>query len=150
MTIINSNRKVYVEEYQKFCRDTYLKIADIKWIEFSSTVHVVLGHSPELIRENNNTGLLNFTECGVEANNKFLRQYRINKSRKTSQFDNLSDCISRLWDKSDSLVVRCRERLSCTDYKGVVYTIHSWPDMKNAIHGCNSEYESLLCFLRQK
>ena len=139
LSIINSNRKVNVDEYHEFCRDTYLKIANIKWIEFTSTVHIVLGHSHGLIRENNNTGLLNYTECGIEANNKFLRQYRINKSRKTSQFDNLSDCINRLWDKSDPLVVKYRERLSCTHCKGVGHTIRSCPDIKKEIHCCNSE-----------
>ena len=50
-------------------------------------------------------GQLNFTESDIEANNKFLRQYCINNSRKTNQYENLSDCINRLWDKSDPLVV---------------------------------------------
>ena len=79
--------------------------------------HIVLAHSPELIEGNDNTGLLNFTECGVEANNKFLRQYRNNHARKTNQFDNLSDCINRLWNKSDPMVLKVRERLQCAHCK---------------------------------
>ena len=123
LTIINSGRKVKVDEYREFCRATYLHVASITWIEFTPSAHIVLGHSLELIEQNKNTGLLNFTECGIEANNKFLRQYRINKSCKTSQFDNLSDCINRLWDKSDPMVMKARECLVCTHCKGTGHTI---------------------------
>ena len=61
----------------------------------------------------------NFTESGLEANNKFLRQYRINKARKTNQFDNLTDCINRLWDKSDPNAMKAMERLTCKHCKGL-------------------------------
>ena len=147
LTIINSDRKVKVEEFREFCRTTYLHVASIPWIEFSPSAHMVLGHSAELIEQNGNTGLLNFSESGLEANNKFLRLYRINKSRKTNQFDNLSDCINRLWDKSDPSVMKTRERLVCKHCNQTGHTIRSCVELKAAIHGCNNEYDSLLCFL---
>jgi len=150
LTIINSNRSVNVNEYYEFCRSPYLQVAAISWIEFSTSAHIVLAHSPELIEQNINTGLLNFTESGIEANNKFLRQYRINNSRKTNQYENLSDCINRLWDKSDPLVVKSRERLQCLHCKGFGHTIRSCQAMKAAIQGCNSEFELLLCFLTKQ
>ena len=111
LTIINSDMKVNIAEYTEFCRETYLLVRSIDWIEFSPSAHTVLAHSSELIEGNNDRGLLNFSESGLEANNKFLRQYRINLARKTSQFDNLSDCINRLRDKSDPMVLNVRERV---------------------------------------
>ena len=122
LTIINSDRKVKIDEHEEFCRSTYLHVSSIPWIEFTPSAHIVLGHSAELIEENDKTGLLNYSESGIEANNKFLRQYRINKSRKTSQFENLLDCINRLWDKSDKLTMKERERLMCRHCKHTGHT----------------------------
>ena len=116
LAVINSNKKVNVPVFSEFCLNTSLLVKSVSWIHIIPTAHVVLVHSAELIEGNNQIGLLNFTECGLEANNKFLRQYRINYSRKTSQFDNLSNCLNRLWDKSDPMVKKTCERLHCSHY----------------------------------
>ena len=79
-----------------FVKKTTLLVNSVSWINTSPSSHNVLANSAELIKQNENRGLLNFTECGIEANNKFLTQYRINYSRKTSQYDNLSHCINSL------------------------------------------------------
>lgn len=147
LTIINSDRKVKVDAFKEFCRATYLHVTSIHWIELTPSSHNVLGHSAELIEENGNRGLHNFTESGLEANNKFLRQYRINKARKTNQYDNLSDCINRLWDKSDPIVMKNMERLSCKHCKKAGHTIRSCDELKAVMYGCNSEYEYLLSIL---
>ncbi len=118
-------------------------MASIPWIHITPSAHVVLGHSAELIAENGSIGLLNFTESGIEANNKFLRQYRINKARKTNQFDNLSDCINPLLDKSDPSMIKSRERLNFKHCKGTGHSIRSCEQLKAAILGCNIEYKSL-------
>ena len=147
LTINNSNKKVKVAEFKEFCRDTYLLVNEISWIQISPSAHIVLGHSAELIEQNDGKGLLNFTECGIEANNKFLRQYRMNYARKTCQFDNLSDCINRLWDKSDPMLLKVRERLQCAHCKEKGHTIRSCDELKEALHLCNSEYATLIAFL---
>ena len=98
--IISSSKKVNGAEYKEFCRNASLLDKSIPWIEITPSTHIVLAHSAELIEENDSTGLLNFTESGIEANNMYLRQYRFNYARKTSHFDNISDCINRLWDES--------------------------------------------------
>ena len=64
-------------------------------------------------------------ESGLEANNKFLRQYRINKARKTNQYDNLSYCINRMWDKSDPIVMENMERLLWGRLKDIVTSLRS-------------------------
>ena len=71
------------------------------WIYFTPTVHAVLDHSAELIEANDCRGLGAYTESSLEANNKVLRLTRIALSRKTSQIDNLSDCLNRMWIRSD-------------------------------------------------
>ena len=138
LTIINSDRTVKVDIFKEFCRATYLHVVSIQWVELTPSSHAVLGHSAELFEENGNRGLRNFTESGLEANNKFLQQYRINEARKTKQLDNLSDCINRLRDKSDPMVMRSMERLSCKHCKRAGHTIHSCEKLNSAINGCNT------------
>ena len=41
LTMVNSNRKVRIEEYREFCRKTYLQSASIEWIEFTPSAHIV-------------------------------------------------------------------------------------------------------------
>lgn len=66
LTIINSCKKVKVAEYKEFCCTTSLLVKSVPWIEINPSAHIVLSHSPELIEENNNNGILNFTECGKQ------------------------------------------------------------------------------------
>ena len=97
-------------------------VMSVKWIRFTPTAHTVLAHSAELIEQNNGRGLLNYTESGLEANNKFLRQYRMNFLRKTSQYENITDCLNRLLEKSDYDVNNTLGRLNCTYCKEVGHT----------------------------
>ena len=109
--------------------------------------HIVVAHSAELIEENGHRGLLNFSESGIEANNKFLRQYRLNYSRKTNQYENLSDCINRLWDKSDPMVINICERLYCSHCTTVGHSVRSCLKLKKVFSGCNTEFEYLFSLL---
>ena len=58
-------------------------------------------HAPELIEANESKGLGDYSKSGLECNNKILRLVRIAQSRKCNQFDNLTNCINRLWVRSD-------------------------------------------------
>ncbi len=77
---------------------------DKLWIFLTPTVHALLSHSNELIEGNEGFGLLEFSETGLEANNKFMRFYRQFLARKTSQMDNLTDVFTRMWLKSDPFI----------------------------------------------
>ena len=149
LAIINSSKKVKIAEFTEFCQVTSKLVKSVPWIHISPSAHIVLGHSAELIEGNNQTGLLNFTESGIEANNKFLRQYRLNYSRKTSQFDNLSDCLNRLWDKSDTMVIKTCERLHCGHCNAQGHTIRSCSELKKVLAGCNTEFEDLISLLTE-
>ena len=72
-----------------------------EWIFLTPTVHALLEHSGKVIEANNSTGLGTYSELGLESCNKFLRLFRIALSHKTNQIDNLHDCMSRLWIRSD-------------------------------------------------
>ena len=56
LSIINSDRKVKIDEFREFCRKTYIQVASIPWIHITPSAHVVLGHSAELIAENGSIG----------------------------------------------------------------------------------------------
>ena len=71
------------------------------WIYLTPTAHGILEHAPELIETNESKGLGDYTESGLECNNKILRLVRIVQSRKCNRFDKLTDCINRLWVRSD-------------------------------------------------
>ena len=68
---------------------------------------------------NGNCGLKAWDESGLEANNKVLRSIRLKLARKTSQSDNLEDCINRLWLGSDPKVnnVRIKAQPYCKHCK---------------------------------
>lgn len=105
--VYTSKDKVHIKQFKAFSMETYKLILlnfnneDSKWISISPTVHSLLAHGWELISLNDGKGLGEFTEGGLENNNKFLRFYRRNLARKNSQPANLEDCISRLWLRSD-------------------------------------------------
>ena len=107
LKVYNSSYNINVEAYKDFCSETKkLLLTSFNeneggWIFFTPTVHAVLDHSADLIDENNCTGLGAYTESSLECNNKMLRLIRNALSRKTSQVDNLSDCINRMWIRSD-------------------------------------------------
>ena len=85
--VYNSKRKVKTDVFKDFCITTYKSIFNgfnnkDRWINVSPTVHSLLAHSPELIENNDCCGLGNFSESGLENNNKYLRFYRRNLARK--------------------------------------------------------------------
>ena len=119
----------------------------VPWIKMSPSSHIVLAHSAELIEGNDHKGFLNLTEFGIEANKKFLKQYRINYLRKTNQHENLSDCINRLWDKSEPIVKNICDRTYCSHCKIARHTVRSCLDLKKALTGCNTEINHLILLL---
>ena len=107
--IYTSESKTHVNTplYREFCANSYelllnsFEKSENKWINISPTRHMLLAHSWELIEINDNYGLGEFSETGLEYNNKFLRFFRQYLAKKNSQESNLADCIDRFWLKSD-------------------------------------------------
>jgi hypothetical protein len=105
--VYTSKDLVNVDEFKQFCLKLYYHILnsfnnkESRWINISPTLHALLAHSWELISNNEGRGLGEFTEGGLEHNNKFLRFYRRSLARKVDQASNMEDCLTRLWLRSD-------------------------------------------------
>lgn len=111
---------------------------------FTPTVHALLAHSSELITANGKCGLANFSEQGLEANNKFLRIIRLYFSRKkTNQLDNLTDCMKKMWVKSDPKIVKTNERLLFSHCTENGHTIRSCPVLAKLFYGPHNSFETL-------
>ena len=116
--IYNSKDTVDTDQFRSFCLDTYRLILNSfnnssKWICLPPTVHSLLAHAWELVLSNGGQGLGEYTESGLEHNNKFLRLYRSRLSRKISQEANLEDCLQRLWLKSDPGIREASVKMKC-------------------------------------
>ena len=103
LNVLNSKEKVInLEEFKTFCHTLYCDI--LTWFpgaHITPTVHKVLAHSWELISMNDDHGLGNYSEEGLEACNKLLRRIRSCLARKMGKEENQIDCIKRLWARSD-------------------------------------------------
>lgn len=124
LRVISSSRKIKVDDFKSFTHNTYIFLLD-NWpppiCYLSPSAHKLLAHTAEFIENNDGEGLGKLSEGGLEAANKLLRRFRIHLSRKTSQTDNLVDCINRLWTRSDPIlnVLRMTTRSRCQNCKEI-------------------------------
>ena len=86
MRIFNCDRKIHTSELGKLCKSMYLLILEsFPWANITPTLHKLLDHSEELLRETNfGYGFKCFSEEGSEACNNLIRKYREHLARKTS------------------------------------------------------------------
>ena len=112
---INSGLLINSSDLGKLCKETYILVLDsFPWPSITPTLHKLLAHSEELIREHNSGyGLKSLSEEGSEACNKLVRRYREKLSRKNSFGCNTIDVFVRLSSQSDPVLVGYRRHLSC-------------------------------------
>ena len=109
LRLMSSSSVIDVESYMNLCTDAQIcLLTSYPWVKITPSLHKVFAHSWELIELNDDRGLKNLDESGLEGNNKILRNIRMNLSRKTSQQDNLTDCIRRLCVSSDPILNQIR------------------------------------------
>ena len=102
---MSSKEKVNIQRYKTVCTELYvLMLEERSWISITPTVHKLLGHTWELILENEKQGLGSSDESDLEACNKVFRRFRTTLSRKRSQADNLTDVLTRLWVNLDPIL----------------------------------------------
>ena len=106
-------------------------------------MHQVLAYSAALINANGFTGLGSLSEELLEHNNKNLRRYRECLARKTTQYANLSDILSRLWIKSDPIVWSHRNAIKCSACNED-HSIRSCPRKHVSGIGCQTIEEHLI------
>ena len=82
----------------------------IEHVSIIPTLQKLLAHSGKFIRANDFKGLGRLLNEAMEAVNRSLRDIKSKLSRKTSQLENLKDCLTRLWVGSDPLVTMKRSK----------------------------------------
>ena len=114
LSIVNSNRLVDVDAYEEYCKEFALFVRrNLPWAQFSPTVHALLSHSPEIIRNNSNRGLLSLSEEGSEASHKVIKHLREKGARKTGPQDNLKDVVKKMWVRTDKTVQSFKKVITC-------------------------------------
>lgn len=102
LRIISTEDAVRLDIFEELVCETSLLIAqELKWVRINYTLHGVIHHSAQLIAINECYGLNSWSEEGLEANNKYIRRFSELLSRKTSQIDQLTDVLGRLFERSD-------------------------------------------------
>jgi len=105
--LLNSQkRKIQVEAFRALCTATYIEIIRaFPWAVISPSLHRILGHSWERIQMNEDFGLGNESEEGLEALNKLIRYYRARGSRTISTEANFTDTFHHLWRLTSPKIV---------------------------------------------
>ena len=157
--VMSSKREVNIDAYKSYCTELYLVLINDfprqfhrhlpgPWISITPSVHKLLGHSWELMQNNDSHGLGSLDESGLEGCNKILRSIRTNLSRKVSQTLNLVDTLDRMWTSSDPLLNAERQNTLpfCSFCKerghNIRYCVH-----KNVVSSAATEEDHLVSFL---
>ena len=124
LRIYNSNQAIDTEKLENLCKDTYeFILITFPWANITPSLHRLLAHSPELIRDcNDGYGLKNFSEEAVEACNKLIRRYREHLARKVSFTANARDIFVRLLSQSDPILANFRKFIRCKECGEIGHT----------------------------
>ena len=74
------------------------------WAKLNHTLHGTIQHSTELMEMNEPHGLGAYSEEGLEANNKDVRNFLEHLSRKTNSNIQLEDVHHRILERSDPYI----------------------------------------------
>ena len=102
---MGSDRFIHIQSYKDICKKLNIFLVhNFPWVSITPSLHKVFGHSWELIEANGCRGLKRLHECGLEANNKILRNLRTKLSRKCDEASNMTDVLHRMWFSSDPVI----------------------------------------------
>ena len=102
LRIISCTRKIDVKKFSAHCEETMVNIAtNFPWVLLNHTLHGAIQHSAELIEMNGGESLGWYSEEGLEANNKDIRNYLEHLSRKTGTNQQIEGVLNRLLERSD-------------------------------------------------
>ena len=106
LRVVSSKDDVVIDQYVDLLRETSMLLATkFTWAKVNYTLHGVIHHSGDLIAMNGGKGLGSLSEEALEANNKFIRRFLEQFSRKTSPDLQLEDCLARLLERSDPYIL---------------------------------------------
>ena len=106
LRVISCTRQIDTEKFARHCQETTDTISSkFPWVRLCDTLHGSIQHSAELIEMNGGFGLGWYSEEGLEANNKDIRKYLEQLSRKTDSNSQIEDVHHRLLERSDPYIV---------------------------------------------
>ena len=93
----SSSREISINTQSLLCRETYeFMLVKFPWVNITPSLHKLLAHSTELIRDcNNGFGIKEFSEEAIEAI-ELIRKYNEHLSRKHSSRLSTRDFFVRL------------------------------------------------------
>ena len=115
LRIISSSSSLNWYAFHNLARETSLLLATkLDWVKINWTLHGVLHHSCELIEVNDKCGLGMLSEEALESNNKYIRKFLEDFSRKMCSVKQLTDVMNRLLERSDPCINWCRLKYNRT------------------------------------
>ena len=133
LRLLNSDEDINVDAFEDLLKETNLILIDhFSFMSISPTVHAVLGHGADLVRNNHKRGLLDKSEEASEASHKILKWLREHGARNTSLEDNLKDCFRKLWFMSDPIIRNTKRKIRCSKCDKTGHTIRSCPEIRDS------------------
>ena len=106
LRVVSCTREINLDKFQSHCKETMNHmVTKFPWVKLNHTLHGAIQHSVELISLNDGTGLGAYSEEGLEANNKDIRRYLRDLSRKCSSNKQVEDVHHRLLERSCPSVI---------------------------------------------
>ena len=115
LRIFNGSQEVNTERLEDLSKNAYeIMLTTFPWANITPSLHKLLAHCTELIRDcNDGYGLNEYSEEAVESCNELILRDREPQSRKNSFTHNLKDVFTRILSQSDPLLASHRRRLIC-------------------------------------
>ena len=129
LRVINSDEDVNVEAFEDLCKETNIILIEyFKFMNITPTVHAVLAHSFNIIRNNKGKGLKCHSEEGSEGSHKVLKFLREHGGRKMSLELNMKDVFRKMFFRSDPIVRNMKRKVICSRCEEEGHSIRSCPE----------------------
>ena len=106
---------VNIEKIMQHCLDTMIHIAlHLPWVQMSPSVHQMLAHNWELVDILEGKPIAVWSESGLEAWNKHVRNFRSGagcRARQNSVQNNIHDIFVRMLVTSSPVISKARSML---------------------------------------
>ena len=140
LRVVSCTRKINLVKYEEHCKETMLNIGkNFPWCKVNHTLHGTIQHSAELIRMNGGESLGWYSEEGLEANNKDIRNYLEHLSRKCDSNQQLEDVHHRLLERSDPYLIHITSKYTgakiCRICKASDHTVCTHHLHQFTVHG---------------
>ena len=112
---VDVGKKVFVEGFKNHCYETMVHIiVHFPWVFITSSVHQMLAHCSQLFEMQDGGPIAIWSESGVEAWNKHMRNFRSRagcRARQTSVQANINDIFVRMLMISAPIIAKIRQDL---------------------------------------